>query len=98
MIWRRLGWRNLQRNYKRTLITAAGLSFSYFAVVLLVGWMSGITAELVENATGLSGGQIEIHASDYRPDRSLYDTIGGRDEEFTCAALRSVARCRETRG
>jgi len=90
MTWQRLGWRNLQRNYKRTLITAAGLSFSYFAVVLLVGWMSGITAELVENATGLSGGQIEIHASDYRPDRSLYDTIGGRDGTDVSRLLRQV--------
>ena len=35
-------------------------------------------AQMVENGTGLVSGQIEIHDAEYRPDRSLYDTIGGR--------------------
>ena len=77
--WLRIGWRNLGRHPKRTVITALGLAVGYFAVVFLVGWMQGITAELVENSTGLVSGQIEIHAREYRPGRSLYETIGGRD-------------------
>ena len=36
-------------------------------------------AEMVENATGLVSGQIEIHDAEYRPERSLYQTIGGRE-------------------
>ena len=77
--WWRIGWRNLGRHRKRTLITALGLGVGYFAVVFIVGWAEGIAAEMVENATGLVSGQIEIHDADYRPERSLYDTIGGRD-------------------
>lgn len=77
--WWRIGWRNLGRHPKRTVITALGLGVGYFAVVFLVGWMEGIAAEMVENATGLVSGQVEIHHADYRPERSLYDTIGGRD-------------------
>ncbi|HAK55234.1 MAG: ABC transporter permease [Vicinamibacterales bacterium] len=77
--WWRIGWRNLERHPKRTVITALGLGVGYFAVVFLVGWMEGIAAEMVENATGLVSGQVEIHHADYRPERSLYDTIGGRD-------------------
>ena len=76
--WLRIGWRNLGRHPKRTVITALGLAVGYFAVVFIVGWAEGITAEMVENATGLVSGQIEIHASEYRPERSLYATIGGR--------------------
>lgn len=77
--WWRLGWRNLGRHPKRTAITAIGLGIGYFACVFLVGWTGGIMAEMVENATSLMSGQIEIHDVDYRPERSLYDTIGGRD-------------------
>ena len=77
--WGRIGWRNLGRNRRRTVLTALGLAVGYGAVVFLVGWTGGITAELVENATGLVSGQIEIHDAEYRPDRSLYDTIGGRE-------------------
>ncbi len=77
--WPRIGWRNLGRNPKRTVLTAMGLAVGYFAVVFLVGWSDGIMAEMVENATSLMSGQIEIHDVEFRPDRSLYDTIGGRE-------------------
>ena len=77
--WWRIGWRNLGRNRKRTALTALGLAIGYFAVVLMVGWGEGMVAELIENATSLVSGQIEIHDAGYRPERSLYDTIGGRD-------------------
>ena len=77
--WWRIGWRNLRRNHRRTLITALGLAISYFAVVFLVGWADGIKSEMVENGTGILTGQIQVHALDYRPERSLYQTIGGRN-------------------
>ena len=76
--WWRIGWRNLGRHPKRSLLTALGLGAGYFAVVFIVGWAEGITVEMVENATGLVSGQIEIYAAEYRPERSLYETIGGR--------------------
>ena len=88
--WWRIGWRNLGRHPKRTGITAVGLGIGYFACVFLVGWTSGIMAEMVENATGLVSGQIEIHDVDYRPERSLYDTIGGRDGADIEAVLATV--------
>ncbi|MDP6579558.1 MAG: ABC transporter permease [Vicinamibacterales bacterium] len=89
--WWRIGWRNLGRHRKRTVITALGLAVGYFAVVFLVGWVEGITAEMVENATGLVSGQIEIHASEYRPERSLYETIGGREGTDVAQMLREIA-------
>ena len=90
--WWRIGWRNLGRHPKRTAITAIGLGIGYFAVVFLVGWSSGIMAEMVENGTGIVSGQIEIHATDYRPERSLYDTIGGRDGADVAGLLQAVLR------
>jgi putative ABC transport system permease protein len=89
--WLRIGWRNLGRHPKRTVITALGLAVGYFAVVFIVGWTEGLTAEMVENATGLVSGQIEIHASEYRPERSLYETIGGRDGTDVGQLLQAVS-------
>jgi len=88
--WWRLGSRNLGRNRRRTLITALGLGVGYFAVVFIVGWADGLTAELLENGTGLLSGQIQLHDREYRPERSLYDTIGGRDGTDVPALLERV--------
>jgi ABC-type lipoprotein release transport system permease subunit len=63
----------------------------YFAVVFIIGWADGLTAEMVDNGTGLLTGQIQIHASDYRPERSLYDTIGGRDGADVNHLIRTAA-------
>ena len=89
--WRRIGWRNLGRHRKRTVLTALGLAVSYFAVVFMIGFSEGLMVEMVENATGLVSGQIEIHDAEYRPDRSLYDTIGGRDGADIARLLEGIA-------
>ena len=88
--WLRIGWRNLGRNRKRTVLTALGLAVGFFAVVFIVGWSQGIMAEMVESATSLVNGQLEIHDAEYRPDRSIYDTIGGRDGTDVDALLRTI--------
>ena len=89
--WLRIGWRNLGRHRKRTVLTALGLAVGYFAVVFMIGYAEGMMAEMVENATGLMSGQIEIHDADYRPERSLYDTIGGRDGADVARLLDRIA-------
>ena len=86
----RIGWRNLGRNRRRTVVTALGLGVGYFAVVFMVAWSVGISTELVENATSLVSGQIEIHDVDYRPERSLYETIGGREGADVEELLRMI--------
>ena len=58
--WQRIGWRNLGRNRKRTLLTALGLAVGFFAVVFIVGWSQGIMAEMVESATSLVNGQLDL--------------------------------------
>ena len=88
--WPRIGWRNLGRHRKRTVLTALGLAVGYFACVFIVGWTAGIQAQMVENATSLVSGQIEINDAEYRPERSLYDTIGGREGADVEALLAAI--------
>jgi ABC-type lipoprotein release transport system permease subunit len=89
--WWRIGWRNLGRNRRRTLITAAGLAFGYLAVIVLIGLMDGLTAEMIESGTGVLSGQLQVHDLDYRPERKIYDTIGGRDGADVERLVREIA-------
>jgi ABC-type lipoprotein release transport system permease subunit len=77
--WWRIGWRNLGRNRRRTLITVIGLALGYSAVVVMTGLSRGLVAEMIDNGTGMLTGQLQVFADDYLPDRGIYDTLGGRD-------------------
>ena len=89
-IWWRIAWRNLWRNRRRTAITASALSFGFVAAVLMIAFMDGMLEQLVSNGTRVITGQVQIHADDYRPERSIHDTLGGR-EGLDVAALVAAA-------
>jgi ABC-type lipoprotein release transport system permease subunit len=57
----------------------------------MIGWADGLKAEMIENGTGLLSGQIQIHSSEYRPERSLYETIGGSEGTDVAELLRIAA-------
>ncbi len=78
-IWWRLAWRNLWRNRRRTFITASALAFGYLASVTMIGLWRGMLSEMIETGTNLVTGQLQIHAPDYYPERSMYATLGGRE-------------------
>ncbi len=78
-IWWRLAWRNLWRNRRRTFITASALAFGYLAAVTIIGIWRGMLSEMIASGTDLVTGQLQIHAPDYYPERSMYTTLGGRE-------------------
>lgn len=88
--WWRISIRNLGRNMRRTVITALGLAFGYFAVVALIGIDDGLIDQMVQNGTGIVNGQVQIHAPDYLPDRSVYVTIGGDSGTDVTALLDTI--------
>jgi ABC-type lipoprotein release transport system permease subunit len=94
-VWWRIAWRNLWRNRRRTLITASALAVGFFGAVLMVALDDGIAAELVDNGTGVLTGQVQVHAREWRRERSLYATIGG-DAGVDVGAL--LARVRAVPG
>jgi len=70
-----LAWRNLWRNRRRTLITLGAIVLSTFVLIVGRALMSGLLAGAIRNATDLSVGEVQIHATGYLRDRSFYDTI-----------------------
>lgn len=89
ILWR-IAWRNLGRNRRRTALTASALSFGFVASVLMIGYMHGMMEELVSNGTRVATGQVQIHAEDYEPERSIHRTLGGRDGLDVGALLAAV--------
>jgi ABC-type lipoprotein release transport system permease subunit len=89
-VWR-IGWRNLGRNRRRTLITALGLALGYTAVVVMAGLSRGLVSEMIDNGTGMVTGQLQVYGAGYLPDRSIYETIGGRGGTDVGALLAEVA-------
>jgi len=97
-VWWRIGWRNLWRSRRRTFITAGALALGFFAATVMVGLSDGITAQMIENGTELVTGQLQVHAADYKPERSLYATIGGRDGTDVEGLIRRLAERPDVEG
>lgn len=66
------------------------LAVGYFSVVMLVGWSTGLVAEMIGNGTGILTGQLQVHAADYQPDKSVHATIGGREGTDVAALVNAV--------
>jgi putative ABC transport system permease protein len=75
--WLRVGWRNLGRHRRRSVITALALAWGFAAVVVLNGIMEGMGTDFIRSGTDLMAGQIRIQHPEYEPERELWDVIGG---------------------
>jgi len=88
----RLGWRNLWRNPRRSLLTIGAVAVAFAVLILLVGLVEGIARQMVANGTRLMLGHLQIHDADYLPGRSLHDTLGGPEGTDLPALLAAVER------
>ncbi len=71
-----LAWRNLWRNPRRTSITVAAIALGYAMLLFVACLMEGLRQQMIENGTSLVLSQIQVHAPDYYPNRSLQKTLG----------------------
>jgi putative ABC transport system permease protein len=61
----RFAFRNLSRNRRRTLATAAAIAIGVAALVFARGWVDGVTQAVREYATDSRLGAIQVHAAGY---------------------------------
>jgi putative ABC transport system permease protein len=87
----RLGWRNLWRNPRRSVITALGLGTAFLILIVLSGLLAGIREQLVRNGTELMLGHVQIHHARYLPDRHVADTIAADPGDGVEALLDRLA-------
>ncbi|TVR61663.1 MAG: ABC transporter permease [Gemmatimonadales bacterium] len=84
--WLRIGWRNLGRHRRRSVITAVALAWGFAAVVLFNGILEGMGSDFIRSGTDLMVGQLRVQNPEYEPERELWDVVGG-DAGVPLAAL-----------
>ena len=69
-LYLRLAWRNIWRHRRRTLIIVLAMSLTLALMMFYDGLMNGFTEAIYGNAVKVLGGNIQVHARDYRAQAS----------------------------
>ena len=87
-----LAWRNLWRNPRRTLITAASVFFAVILAVLMSSMQQGVWDNMIDNLVSLQTGHLRVEADDYRDEQVLDNGFPASDSMLKAlSALEGVA-------
>jgi ABC-type lipoprotein release transport system permease subunit len=70
-----IAWRNIWRNPVRSIITISALACGLVMVILYAALLSGMSRQMVQFATEVSTGHIQIHRQAFIDDQDLYATL-----------------------
>ncbi|MFT5219274.1 MAG: ABC-type lipoprotein release transport system permease subunit [Planctomycetota bacterium] len=70
-----LSWRNLWRNYRRTLIMLAAIAVGVWAMIFMTAFMRGMVDDLLLQGIRSLPGHIQIHNPDYGDDPSIANSM-----------------------
>lgn len=70
-----MAWRNIWRNPVRSALTVAALAGSLVLLILYLALVNGMTRQMVEHATDLSIGHLQLHRQAFVADQDLYATL-----------------------
>lgn len=68
-------WRNIWRNRRRTIITAASVFFAIFLALLMRSFQFGTYNHMIDSMTKVYTGHIQVHAKGYWDDKTLDNTF-----------------------
>ena len=71
----KLAWRNIWRNRRRTIITAASIFAAIFFALIMRAFQLGSYGNMIDNIVQTYTGDIQIHAKGYWEDRSIDKTF-----------------------
>ncbi|MHB9028181.1 MAG: ABC transporter permease [Candidatus Latescibacterota bacterium] len=75
MLWLKLGWRNLRRNRRRTVIELVSIAGSVFLAIFFNNMAVGSYSQMIENGVRTGSGHIGIYHADYLELRKVDQTI-----------------------
>ncbi len=76
----RLAWRNLWRNYRRTIIMLAAITLGVWAMLFMTAVMRGMVDDMVQTAVRSLPGHVQIHHPEYRDDPSIANSMPPPDQ------------------
>jgi ABC-type lipoprotein release transport system permease subunit len=80
-----LAWRNLWRNYRRTLIMLLAITLGAWAMIFMTALLRGMVDDMIKQGIAALPGHVQVHAARYRDDPSVTHSLPAPDE-----ALRKV--------
>lgn len=83
-----IAWRNLWRNRRRTWLSAGGIGFAVWMLVLSLSMQDGSFEIMIDNGSRLLLGHVQIQHPDYGDDPRVEHTISASSTEV--AALRAL--------
>lgn len=70
-----LAWRNLWRNYRRTLIMLLAIAVGVWAMIFMTALLRGMVDNMVRQGIIALPGHVQIHAVTYRDDPSVSNSM-----------------------
>ena len=70
-----VAWRNLWRNGRRTWLTAGGIAFTVFLIVFAMSFQQGAYVQMLDNATALLSGHMQVQNRDYVEETRIEQTV-----------------------
>ncbi len=67
----RIAWRNLGRNRKRSLLALGAIAVGQLAFLAVAAMLNGYSDTYLESLTGPFVGHIQVHAQEWRDERSI---------------------------
>ena len=74
LYWK-LGWRNLFRNKRRSLIAGTAIGLGLASLIFTDGMMQGMNANMIQSGTATFLGEAQIHQKNYRESPEVDETI-----------------------
>jgi len=71
----RMGWRNIMRNRRRTMLTASIIALGLACLILMDAFMVGMMRNMVAIATDSFLGQAQVHAKGFRSELKVEQTL-----------------------
>ena len=78
----KLAWRNLWRNYRRTLIMLLAIALGVWAMIFMTALLRGMVDDMVKQGIGALPGHVQIHALAYRDDPSVTHGMPSPDKNL----------------
>lgn len=75
-----LAWRNLWRNYRRTLIMLMAIALGAWAMIFMTALLRGMVDDMVRQGIAALPGHVQVHAAAFRDDPSVTHSLPAPDQ------------------
>ena len=85
----KIAWRNMWRNWRRTVIASIAIILSMILLIFFQAFMDGMDQSIYGNTVRLYGGNVLIHAPGYREKSTRLPMLPVADVEAVLTAVRT---------